>query len=133
VISPSSLTFSSENQGFTGPVQNLMLTNSGNAALTITGISVGGSNPSDFRQTNSCGSSVVAGGNCSIGVTFTPTATGSRSATLSIGDNATGSPQLVSLAGTGVPLATPTGSYTITMTATSGALIQTKRLMLTVQ
>jgi hypothetical protein len=133
VISPSSLTFSSENQGSTGPVQNLMLTNSGNAALSITGISVGGTNPSDFRQTNSCGSSVVAGGNCSIGVTFTPTATGSRSATLSIGDNATDSPQLVSLAGTGVPLATPTGSYTITMTATSGALIQTMRLMLTVQ
>ena len=132
-ISPSSLTFSSENQGTTSPVQSVMLTNSGNAALSITGISVGGTNPSDFRQTNSCGSSVVAGGNCSIGVTFTPTATGSRSAALSIGDNATGSPQLVSLAGTSVPPATPAGTYTITMTATSGALIQTMRLMLTVQ
>ena len=132
-ISPSSLTFSSENQGTISPVQSVMLTNSGNAALSITGISVGGTNPSDFRQTNSCGSSVVAGGNCSIGVTFTPTATGSRSATLSIGDNASDNPQLVSLAGTGVPPATPAGTYTITMTATSGALIQTMRLMLTVQ
>ncbi len=132
-ISPSSLTFSSENQGTISPVQSLMLTNSGNAALSITGISVGGTNPSDFRQTNSCGSSVVAGGNCSIGVTFTPTATGSRSATLRIGDNASDNPQLVSLAGTGVPPATPAGTYTITMTATSGALIQTMRLMLTVQ
>jgi len=132
-ISPSSLTFSSENQGTISPVQSVMLTNSGNAALSITGISVGGTNPSDFRQTNSCGSSVVAGGNCSIGVTFTPTATGSRSATLSIGDNANDNPQLVSLAGTGVPAATPAGTYTITMTATSGALIQTMRLMLTVQ
>jgi len=132
-ISQSSLTFISENQGTTSPVQSVMLTNSGNATLSITEISVGGTNPSDFRQTNSCGSSVVAGGNCSIGVTFTPTATGSRSAALSIGDNATGSPQLVSLAGTGVPPATPAGTYTITMTATSGALIQTMRLMLTVQ
>src|SRR6266480_970216 len=132
-ISPSSLTFSSENQGTISPVQSVMLTNSGNAALSITGISVGGTNPSDFRQTNSCGSSVVAGGNCSIGVTFTPTATGSRSATLRIGDNASDNPQLVSLAGTGVPPATPAGTYTITMTATSGALIQTMRLMLTVQ
>ena len=132
-ISQSSLTFISENQGTTSPVQSVMLTNSGNATLSITGISVGGTNLSDFRQTNSCGSSVVAGGSCSIGVTFAPTATGSRSATLSIGDNATGSPQLVSLAGTGVPPVTPAGTYTITMTATSGALVQTMRLMLTVQ
>ncbi len=131
-ISPSSLTFSSKNQGSTSPAQSVMLTNSGNAALSITGISVGGTNPSDFQQTNSCGSGVVAGGNCSIGVTFTPTATGSRSATLSIGDNATGSPQFVSLAGTGVPPATPAGTYMITVTATSGALIQTMRLTLTV-
>jgi hypothetical protein len=131
-ISPSSLTFSSKNQGTTSPVQSVMLTNSGSAALSITGISVGGTNPSDFQQSNSCGSSVVAGGNCSIGVTFTPTATGSRSATLSIGDNATGSPQLVSLAGTGVPPATPAGTYTIAVTATSGALIQTMLLTLTV-
>jgi len=132
-ISPSSLTFSSENQGTTSSVQSLMLTNSGNATLNITAVSVGGTNPSDFRQTNSCGSSIVAGGNCSIGVTFTPTATGPRSATLSIGDNATGSPQLANLAGTGGPPATPAGTYTVTVTATSGAFIQTMRLMLTVQ
>jgi hypothetical protein len=131
--SASSLTFSSENQGTTSPVQSVMLTNAGNAALSITAISVGGVNPGDFRQTNTCGSSIVAGGNCSIGVTFTPTATGPRSATLSIGDNATGSPQSVNLAGTGVPPATPVGTYTITVTATSGALVQTMRLMLTVQ
>ena len=131
-ISPSSLTFSSKNQGTTSSVQNVTLTNSGNAALSITGISVGGTNPSDFQQTNSCGSGVVPGGNCSIGVTFTPSATGSRSATLSIGDNSTGSPQFVSLAGTGVPPATAAGTYTITMTATSGALIQTMPLTLTV-
>jgi hypothetical protein len=132
-ISPTSLTFSSENQGTTSPVQSLMLTNSGNAVLNITAISFGGTNPGDFRQTNNCGSSVVAGGNCSIGVTFTPTATDSRSATLSIGDNATGSPQLVNLTGTGAPTATPAGTYTITVTATSGALVQTMRLTLTVK
>jgi hypothetical protein len=53
--------------------------------------------------------------------------------TLSIGDNATGSPQSVSLAGTGVAPATAVGTYTITVTATSGALNQTMHLMLTVQ
>jgi hypothetical protein len=75
----------------------------------------------------------VSGGSCLIGVTFTPTATGSRSATLSIGDNAAGSPQLVNLAGTGATAATPAGTYTIKVTATSGALMQTMRLMLIVQ
>lgn len=132
-ISPSSLTFNSENQGTTSPVQSVMLTNSGNEALNITGISVGGANPSDFRQTNNCGSSVVVGGSCSIGVTFAPTATGSRAANLSIGDNAAGSPQSVSLSGTGVPAATPAGTYTILMTATSSTLNQTMRLTLTVK
>jgi hypothetical protein len=132
-ISPTSLTFSSENQGTTSPVQSVTLSNSGNAALSITGISVGGASSGDFQQTNSCGSGIAAGGNCSIGVTFTPTATGSRSATLSIGDNTAGSPQLVSLAGTGAPPATQAGTYTITVTATSGTLIQTMPLTLTVQ
>jgi hypothetical protein len=41
-ISPTSLTFRSENQGTTSPVQSLMLTNSGNAALNMTAISFGG-------------------------------------------------------------------------------------------
>jgi hypothetical protein len=47
-ISPSGLTFSSENQGTTSPVQSVMLTNSGDAALSIAAISVGGTNPGDF-------------------------------------------------------------------------------------
>jgi len=132
-ISPTSLNFNSENQGDTTPVQSVMLTNSGNAALSITGISVGGTNSGDFQQTNSCGSSVAPGGNCSIGVTFTPGATGSRSAMVSIGDNATGSPQSVNLSGTGVPPATPAGTYTIAVSATSGGLIQTMHLTLIVQ
>jgi hypothetical protein len=132
-ISPSSLTFSSENQGTTSAAQSVTLTNSGNAALNITAISVGGSNPADFQQTNSCGSSIAAGANCSIGVTFTPTAAGPRSAALRVGDNASGSPQLANLTGTGVPPATRAGTYNITVTATSGALSQTMNLTLTVQ
>lgn len=110
-----------------------MLTNSGNAPLSISAISLAGTNPGDFQQTNTCGSSVVAGGSCSVGVKFTPTATGSRSASLTISDNATGSPQLVNLMGTGVAPVTPAGTYTITVTATSGAITQTMNLTLNVQ
>ena len=132
-ISPSSLTFTSENQGVTSPAQSVMLTNSGDAVLSISAVTVAGTNPADFQQTNSCGSSVAVGGNCSIAVTFTPTATGPRSATLSIGDNAVGSPQLINLTGTGVPPVTPAGTYIISVTATSGALSQIMQLTLTVQ
>jgi hypothetical protein len=65
-------------------------------------VAVTGTNASDFTEiADTCGSSVAAGGNCTIGVTFTPSAAGQRTATLSIADNASGSPQAVSLSGTG--------------------------------
>ncbi|PYV35157.1 MAG: hypothetical protein DMG22_03325, partial [Acidobacteria bacterium] len=51
--------------------------------------------------TNNCGASVAVGANCTINVTFTPAATGTRSGTLTVTDNATNSPQTASLTGTG--------------------------------
>jgi hypothetical protein len=75
--------------------------------LVITNIAIAGPNPGDFAQTNDCGTSVATGASCTFTVTFTPTASGNRSATLNITDNAGGSPQHVSLAGTGIgPMAT---------------------------
>ena len=38
----------------------------------ISKIVIGGTNVWNFAQTNTCGTSVPAGGNCSISVTFTP-------------------------------------------------------------
>jgi uncharacterized NAD-dependent epimerase/dehydratase family protein len=55
----------------------------------------------DFAQTNTCGSSVAAKGKCTISVTFTPRATGTRTSTLKLNDGANNSPQTVSLTGTG--------------------------------
>ncbi len=101
-LSTTSLSFGSQNIGTTSAGQNVTLTNTGSAALSISSIAVTGSNSGDFAQTNSCGSSLAAGANCSIGVTFTPTAAGSRSASVTITDNATGSPQSFTLSGTGV-------------------------------
>ena len=106
-LSPTSLTFSSQAVGSSSAAQAVTLTNSGNAALSVTTLTFKGTNVGDFAQTNTCGSSVVAGGNCTISVTFAPAASGSRTATLSITDNASGSPQTVSLTGTGTaPVAT---------------------------
>ncbi len=100
-LSPSSLTFASQAVGTTSAAQAVILTNTGNASLTLTSISVTGTNASDFAETNTCGSSVAASGSCAINVTFTPGATGARTAAVTIADSATGSPQTVSLTGTG--------------------------------
>jgi hypothetical protein len=100
-LSPTSLTFASQNAGTTSAAQSITLSNTGSAALTITGITVTGTNSSAFAETSTCGSSVAAGANCAIGVTFTPSASGAASASLSVADNASGSPQSVTLSGTG--------------------------------
>jgi two-component sensor histidine kinase len=100
-LSPTSLAFGNQPVGTTSAAQSLTLSNTGNAALSITSLALTGSNASDFAQTNTCGSSVAGGANCTISVTFTPSGSGSRTASVSITDNASGSPQTVSLSGTG--------------------------------
>ncbi len=67
-------------------------------ALAISGIAVTG----DFAQTNTCGSSVAARGSCVITITFSPTATGARTGTLTVTDNATPGTQTANLTGTGI-------------------------------
>ena len=100
-VSPASLSFGNQSVNVASGVQTIALSNTGNAALTISGISISGANAADFSQTNNCGSSVAAGSSCSISVIFTPVASGNRAASLAITDNATGSPQAVNLSGTG--------------------------------
>jgi len=106
-LSAASLSYSSQLVGTASSAQAVTLTNTGSASLTISSITVAGANSGDFSQTNTCGTSVATGANCTISVTFTPQATGSRSASVSVADNAAGSPQSVSLTGTGTaPAAT---------------------------
>jgi hypothetical protein len=99
-LSPSSLSFASQAVGATSAAQAITLNNTGNSALSITSVALTGTNASNFAQTNTCGSSVGAGTNCTISVTFKPTATGTRTAAATLTDNASGSPQSVSLSGT---------------------------------
>lgn len=93
--------------GTTSAAQIVQLSNTGGSALTIGSISLSGTGVSAFAQSNNCGSSVAAGASCNISITFLPSSAANYSATLSIVDNATGSPHTVSLSGTGV-------SFTIT-------------------
>ncbi|HZC04095.1 MAG TPA: choice-of-anchor D domain-containing protein [Ktedonobacterales bacterium] len=104
-FSPTSLNLGSVTVGATSAVQTVTLTNSGQAAVSITGISITGANAVDFAQSNDCptGTSTLAvGASCAIDVTFAPTSGGSRSAAVSVSDNAAGSPQSVALSGTGL-------------------------------
>jgi hypothetical protein len=100
-LSPTSLNFGSITVGTTSAAKTVTLTNVGTTTLTITGISLTGTNAGDFLQTHSCGSSLASGASCTINVQFKPTAKGTRSAVLGVSDNAAGSPQQVTLSGTG--------------------------------
>ncbi|HXM99991.1 MAG TPA: SBBP repeat-containing protein [Candidatus Dormibacteraeota bacterium] len=96
-LAPANLAFGGQFLTTTSAAQSVTLTNNGNTALAITSIVVTG----DFAQTNTCGASVAAGATCAISVTFTPTVIGSRTGTLTITDNASGSPRAVPLTGLG--------------------------------
>ena len=99
-LSASSLAFSGQAVGTTSPAQTLTLANYGTAALNIASIAATG----DFAQNNACGANLASAARCPINVTFTPSAMGGLTGTLSVTDNQTGNPQTVSLAGTGVSI-----------------------------
>jgi hypothetical protein len=69
--------------------------------LIISSLTISGGNAGDYAQTNTCGSSVLAGASCTISVTFTPTAKGTRRSAVAITDNA-GNGQTIKLTGTGI-------------------------------
>jgi hypothetical protein len=78
----------------------------------------------NFTETNTCGSTLAAGKNCTISVTFTPTQVGALTGTLSVNDNGTNSPQTVSLSGTGkaqAALTPATATYAATVVGKSSA------------
>jgi hypothetical protein len=152
-LSSTSLAFGNQNVGSTSNPMSSTLTNSGSATLDISAISVGGANAGDFTMTNTCGTIVFGGASCMINVTFTPSALGMRTASVSITDNASGSPQMIALSGMGTAPAVTlaptsltfgnqlidttspaqavtltnsgTGTLTITSIATSGDFVQT--------
>jgi ribosomal protein L2 len=100
-LSPSSLTFTSQGIGTKSTAQTVTFTNTSSIKLNISSIALTGSNPGDYAQTNTCGSSVAGGGTCTFSVTFTPTTTGIRKANVTITDNTYSGSQNLSLTGTG--------------------------------
>jgi hypothetical protein len=97
-LAPTSLGFGGQLLTTTSAAKTVTLTNPGLGPLTITSIAASG----NFAVSNNpCGTSLAAGANCIISVTFAPTAVGARAGTLTITDNANGSPHTVPLSGSG--------------------------------
>ncbi len=129
-LSPASLNFAAEMSTTTSEPMTVTLTNDGDATLDITSIAPSGV----YGETSTCGSSVNAGANCTISVTFSPTSAGNLGGSITITDNAagvTGATQTVPLSGTGTDFSlsvTPgsvsvsagqTATYTVTLQASA--------------
>jgi len=106
-LSATSLTFGGNQLvGTASAALSVTLTNYGTTALNITSITT----TTNFAESDNCqGSALVAAANCTINVTFTPTTAGNVTGTISVTDNASGSPQTVTLSGTAT-----TTKYTLT-------------------
>jgi hypothetical protein len=103
-LAPQSLSFGNQPVATISSTETITLSNSGNTAVKISGLAIGGANSGDFADiADTCGSSLEAGGACTVGVTFNPSSAGQRTATLSVTDDASGSPQTASFTGTGTP------------------------------
>jgi hypothetical protein len=103
---PASYTFATTVVG-SGPSSDspVTFTLANNTGVTISSVAISftGANAGDFTDTSSCGTTLANGASCPILVTFTPSAAGSRSATLRVSDSDSSSPQTSSLSGTAIP------------------------------
>jgi hypothetical protein len=117
-ISPSpgfaaSLSFGSEPaDGTLGPM-TLTLTNGSNLPLSIGSIALTAGSPNFTLSSNTCPATLPASEFCTIGVTFSPASQGSHGGFIEITDNAPGSPQLISLTGTGTAAAASVSPTTL--------------------
>lgn len=104
VASPTSLSFGNQGQGTTSASQSITVSNLGDANLILGTVTKEGSHPGDFTvTTDACsGGTVVPAGTCTISASFSPTATGSRSASLRIPSNDAYSPHTIPLSGNGI-------------------------------
>jgi hypothetical protein len=101
-LAPPSLSFTPELVGTASGPQAETVTNTGSNPVLINSVALAGTNAADFGQTNSCGSSLAAGANCAINVSFTASQLGQRSASIAITDSTQGSPHSVPLGGVGL-------------------------------
>jgi hypothetical protein len=109
IFSSASLNFNDQAVGMASGVLSVKVTNELQGTISLSSIAASG----DFSETNNCGGGLASLGNCTINVTFTPTAMGTRAGTVTITDNGPDGQQSISLAGTG------TGTPAVALTTNS--------------
>jgi hypothetical protein len=134
VVFPGNLAFSPQVIGTTSPSKLVRVTNSGSDAISFLSIAAS----SEFTSDLGCSSGLEPGATCTVAVSFVPTEVGPHTGTLVFYDNATGSPQVVNLAGIGVlaPSAeapTVPGAYDVQVNGVSGKLTLSSIVSLVVE
>ena len=134
-LSSSSLNYADTQLASTS-AQTITVHNGGNLALNFSAFTFGGTNPGDFSRSGTCavGMALAIGADCTVIVTFAPTALGLRTANLSIASDASNGTAVIALSGTGVPIPAPQVSLTPTTldfgTQTIGGLYPARRIRL---
>jgi hypothetical protein len=131
-ITPASVSVSAT-QGTTSSPTTITVTNSGTTALHISNVAFAGANVSEFVNSgNPCvGTSIAAGSSCAISVSFAPLGIGSRVETVTITDDASGSPQSVSVTGTAAAAFTMSSPSTALSASVAAGQTATYNLQLT--
>jgi hypothetical protein len=131
-VSTISVDFGNQPFGVQSASMPVVITNTGSVSLPISGITLAGTTPQSFSQTNNCGSSIAVHGNCTVNVAFDAGSPGAVAASLVI--NAGTSPTNVSLSGTGTfqvslvasaPTVTAGVPVTLTWSSEAGASCST--------
>lgn len=121
-LAPASLNFGNQNVYTASGTKNLTLTNAGSNPLSFNDILISG----DFSETNTCGDALPGGSSCNISVTFTPTASGARSGSVTLNDSDATNIQTVALSGTG-----QAASSTVTISPRATSLTPNQSLQFT--
>jgi len=127
-VTPSSPDFGTTTQGTSTPM-NVTVQNTGTATLHITSVGLGGVNASEFGfSAPTCNAAIPVSGMCTIALTFMPLTTGAHVASVTLTDDAPGSPQIINVKGTANPAfsagAAPGGSTTTSVSAGQTAQYQ---------
>jgi hypothetical protein len=102
-LSTTALSFPNTVKGKTSPKSTFTVTNNGTEAVKITSVTIGGADPSSYTiATNGCTGSLAVGKSCTVAVQFKPAAVGKLTAKITVTDNASGSPQKVTVTGEGI-------------------------------
>jgi hypothetical protein len=149
---PASLTFGTLAIGTTSGPQPITLRNLGSAALTLSQVTFTGPDAANFAVAPSgttcpIGSTVAIGASCLVQIDFAPQTSGAKNSTVNFVDNASGSPQSISLSGTAIAPAlqisptsltfaaqsvgTPSPSQTITLSSTATSSVTINRITIT--